>query len=228
MLPARPFYMIRHGETVMNALRLSCGGGVDTVLNDAGRAQAALAAKVLEALPEKPSLIINSGMSRTRETTEIINKNTGIKVLEDNELREHMLGEWENGAWDETLPKIRSGARPLGGESIDDFATRVRDALARNLRDHASESILFVAHGGIFHSFQRFQGQNRRTFIPNAALHRFDPEQSYQPMPWRVTLYGWENGLTQGPAGICPSRPEVADSGWDSRAADILDTKKPA
>lgn len=208
MIPARPFYLIRHGETVMNAARLSCGGGVDTVLNDDGRAQAALAARVLENLEEKPTLIINSGMSRTRETTEIINKNLSLPVLEDPDLREHMLGEWEQAPWEEIIPHLRSGVKPRGGESAEEYATRVRTVLDRHLQQHDGENLLFVAHGGTFHSFQRMHGQMRRTFIPNATLHHFAPEPAHTPMPWRVRMFGWDNALTVAPAPICPSQPD--------------------
>lgn len=199
--------MIRHGETVMNALKLSCGGGVDTVLNDDGRAQAALAAKVLAALTEKPTLIINSGMSRTRETTKIVNEFIQLPVIEDNELREHMLGEWENKPWDDIIPHLRAGNKPQGGESADEFAARVREAISRNLLTYKDERVLFVTHGGTFHSFQRMHGQFRRTFIPNATLHRFDPEPAHQPMPWRVQVFNWANGVAVTPSPICPSRP---------------------
>ncbi|MBU6235880.1 MAG: phosphoglycerate mutase family protein [Alphaproteobacteria bacterium] len=208
MIPARPFYMIRHGETVMNALKLSCGGGIDTPLNEDGRRQAEAAALALQALVEKPTLIINSGMSRTRDTTVIINKYINLPVLEDNELREHMLGEWENKPWDDIIPHLRAGTKPEGGESADEFAARIKAALARNLEEHASQRVLFVTHGGLFHSFQRMHGQHRRTFIPNATLHRFDPEPAHQPMPWRIQVLNWtDGGLKIKPSPICPSQP---------------------
>ena len=213
MIPARAFYMIRHGETVMNALKLSCGGGVDTVLNDQGRKQADLAAHALQALDDKPTLIINSGMSRTRETTEIINKFINLPVIEDNELREHMLGEWENKPWEDIIPHLRAGIKPQGGESADEFASRVRAALSRNLMGYEGERLLFVTHGGLFHSFQRMHGQHRRTFIPNATLHAFDPEPKHTPMPWRIQVLNWvgHGRLKVTPSPICPSQPPPAD-----------------
>lgn len=206
MIPATPFLLIRHGETVMNALELSCGGGVDTELNDKGWKQAEMAAKALFALPVKPTLIINSGMRRTRETTSALNAALNIPVLEDNELREHMMGEWEKLPWSVTLPHLIADDKPKGGESSTEYAARVRAALDRNLKAHASERVLFVAHGGTFHSFQRFYGQSRNVFIPNATLHAFDPEPAHGPMPWRISMHHWQDdGLMTTAANICPS-----------------------
>ena len=37
VIPAQSFYLIRHGQTVMNAKRLTCGGGVDTLGQPATR-----------------------------------------------------------------------------------------------------------------------------------------------------------------------------------------------
>lgn len=213
MIPARSFMMIRHGETVLNAQKLACGGGIDTELNGKGRAQAQNASRILNHLPEKPTLIIHSGMNRTRETARILNETLQLPMLEDNDLREHMLGEWEKLPWDQMIPHLRDDDKPRGGESSTEYGIRVRETLTKHLKDHVFERILFVAHGGTFHAFQRFHGQMRRTYIENAALHRFDPEPAHQPMPWRVSVYGWGEGLTIKPATICPSIPEPADDG---------------
>jgi probable phosphoglycerate mutase len=212
MIPATPFYMIRHGETEMNAKRLTCGGGVDTILNDEGRRQAYVAARVLGSLaPEqRPTLIIHSNMKRTVETTNILNAELNLPVLYDHDLREHMMGEWEQQPWDEVYPFLHGDPthQPKGGESRQEFGARIRDALARNLSAHASERVMFVAHGGVFHSFQFIHGRPRHIFIPNATLHRFEPEPAHEPMPWRVTLYEWKNALRESAAPICPSQAE--------------------
>lgn len=213
MIPARPFYLIRHGETVMNALKLTCGGGVDTELNDTGKAQAAEAARVLAALPQKPTLIINSGMRRTRETTAILNEALNIPVMEDPDLREHMLGVWERQPWADVMPDIVADKKPDGGESATEFAARVRATFTRALETHPTERLLFVAHGGTFHSFLRFHGVQKRLFIPNAVLHAFEPEPAHSPMPWRVTQCLPPSGtetIVQITAPICPSYVEEA------------------
>ncbi len=205
--------MIRHGETVMNARRLTCGGGVDTELNHEGRRQAFEAAQVLDALPAaaRPTLIIHSDMRRTRETTDILNAALNLPIVADNELREHMMGEWEQQSWDDVFPFLRGDPHlvPKGGESRHQFGARIQSALARNLMDHASERIMFVAHGGVFHSLQLIHGSHRNLFIPNATLHHFAPEPAHLPLPYRVTLYEWKNGLREGPAPICPSQPDA-------------------
>jgi len=211
MLPTRPFYLIRHGETVLNAQKLCCGGGVDTVLNDTGKAQARQAANLLAALPgdQRPTLIIQSGMSRTRETAGILNTALDVPVLEDNDLREHMLGEWEMLPWEEALPRIRSNEKPKGGESAEEFALRVGTALARVLGDHQDERIMVVAHGGTFHSIQRLYKRYRNAHIPNCDLHHFAPELSFDPMPWKIDRFDLrERVAVRLSAPFCPSQPD--------------------
>ncbi|MCB1538367.1 MAG: histidine phosphatase family protein [Rhodospirillales bacterium] len=207
MLPARPFFLIRHGETVMNAKRLFCGGGVDTELNAEGRRQAFDVTKVLDAMPahQRPTLIVHSDMVRTRQTTEILNSSLNLPVMADHDLREQMMGEWEKLPWSETLPLLHSGAKPKGGESRAEFGARVRTAFIRVLSNHAGERILIVGHGGTFHALQLIHGVDRRVFIPNATLHRFAPEPAHAPMPWRITYYRWKNALREDTAPICPS-----------------------
>lgn len=221
VLPATPFFMIRHGETVMNAQRLTCGGGVDTTLNDEGRRQAFVAGQVLSTLPTpaRPTLIIHSDMARTRQTTEILNEGLNLPVLGDNELREHMMGEWERKPWDEVFPHLRGDPDvvPAGGESRRQFGARIRAAMARLLSAHASERVLFVTHGGVFHSFQHIHGVNRNLFIPNATLHHFAPEPAHAPMPWKVTLYEWKNALRESVAPICPSHPDQSSKSFGQR-----------
>lgn len=217
MLPARQFFMIRHGETVMNAQRRACGW-FDTELNDEGRHQAYVASQVLEALPDdqRPTLMIHSGLTRTIDTASILNANLKLPMLVEPDLREHNIGEWEGKAWDEVFPLLRADVKPEGGETRHEFAERVRVGLTRHLKDHLSERILFVGHGGLFHSFQLMHQRERRIFIQNATLHRFDPEPAHHPLPWRITLYDWKNALREGPAPICPSMPDTpSDLPWD-------------
>lgn len=204
--------MIRHGETVMNALRQMSGGTVDTPLNQEGRRQAYEAAQIMAALTpgQRPTLIIHSDMSRTRETLDILNADLKIPAIGDNELREHDFGEWQGKSWEETLPLLHSGAKPAGGESRAEFATRIRATLTRHLTDHLSERLMFVSHGGVFHSFSFMHGRDKRVFIPNATLHRFEPEPLHGAMPWRVTLYEWKNAVREIPAPFCPSQPDAA------------------
>lgn len=211
MLPQKSFYLIRHGETVMNALKLCCGGGVDTVLNDTGRAQARDAANILAALDEnlRPDLIVHSGMNRTRETAGILNQSLGLEMIEVPELREHMLGEWEKKPWAEALPHIRANVKPEGGESAEEFALRVGTALSGVLNAHEDRRVMVVAHGGTFHSIQRLYGRLRDAHIPNCDLHNFLPEAAYTPMPWKIDRFNMrETQAIRVSSPFCPSQPD--------------------
>ena len=95
MLPAKPFYLIRHGETVANVARIMAGGGSESVLTENGQNQAKTLATVIHNLEKRPTKIIHSPMVRARDTAGFINEALDLVMHEIDDLREHMVGEWE-------------------------------------------------------------------------------------------------------------------------------------
>jgi 2,3-bisphosphoglycerate-dependent phosphoglycerate mutase len=148
-------YLVRHGETATNRVRLIQGWDSEP-LNARGcwqaeRAGARLALAGLRALYASP-------FDRARETAAIIGRIVGLEVVLVEGLREMNTGSISGlhgsqfmlrhprlmWAWlrdDSTL------AFP-GGEVLTDFYQRARRAIDELLARHAGQAIAVVAHGG--------------------------------------------------------------------------------
>ena len=151
MLPAKAFYLIRHGETHANINQISAGGGLESDLSEFGINQAKALAAVINTLDIKPSHIYHSPMRRATDTATYINEHLGLPMTMLDDFEEHRFGEWEGLHWDEVLPNVRANVRPAGGENRDDFAKRIKRVLGTALESHKDEAPpMFVAHGGTF------------------------------------------------------------------------------
>ncbi len=139
--------LVRHGETDWN-LERRVQGHSDRPLNDTGRRQAI---ELASALADEPvDAVYASDLVRAHETARILAERKGLGVTVIPELREKDFGTWE-GLTDreilERFPEARSG--PWGdGETHDDMAGRVVEALRRIAESHPGGRVLVVAHGG--------------------------------------------------------------------------------
>lgn len=191
MIPAKAFYLIRHGETEANAAKITAGGGYDSPLTDIGRKQAQMVADVIEQLEVKPTRVIHSPMTRARDTANYINDKLGLDSQEVDTLREHMVGEWEGKPWEEVMPHVRANIRPPGGENKDDFAARVKNTLTDILHAH-DDPVMIVAHGGTFYSILHLYEQAYDSGIENCHLHYFEPAPDVGDFPWRIWQFDIE------------------------------------
>ena len=125
-------YLIRHGQTDFNVQGIVQGSGVDSSLNDAGRAQAAqffaayghlpfnrVYTSALRRTSESVRAFLDLGLPHERHSAlnEIswgVREGTRITFEEDLEYQE-VLGQWERG---------QTGACLLGGESPNEVAAR--------------------------------------------------------------------------------------------------------
>lgn len=192
MIPAKPFYLIRHGETEANAARITAGGELDSPLTAQGRAQAQKVAGVIHQLEIKPTKVVHSPMSRARDTAHFINTALKLAMHEVHDLREHVVGEWEGKPWEEVIHLIHGNVRPKGGENKDDFGVRVRRVFTEVLDTH-EDPVMIVAHGGIFHSLLHIHGWPYEGGIQNCHLHYFEPSPDCAPFPWRIWQFDIEN-----------------------------------
>jgi len=205
MLPARPFYLLRHGESEANAAEICAGGMSDSPLNETGRGQARALAAVVESISEKPEVVFHSSMSRARETAQIVNKALKLEIEEEHHLREHEVGEWEGAPWADVAPRFERKEAPPGGETHSQFAQRIQrvitDIFAREPR-----LPLLVAHGGVFHALG-YLYEYGMSPIQNCHLHYFEPCSDFDPFPWRVWQFDVdESGLTRASAPFCLSQ----------------------
>jgi len=137
--------LVRHGQTDWN-LEGRYQGQSDVPLNDNGHAQAR---SLIEKLKGKSfSAIYTSDLSRARETAEPIANALGIPLRVEPRLREINQGEWEGQLVDDLKARYSDlWARPPGGETVGEVATRVYAALDDITRQFPTDNVLVVSHG---------------------------------------------------------------------------------
>lgn len=144
--------LLRHGETPLSAERRFAGRG-DIPLNEAGKRQAAAAARCLAG--RGVDVIVTSPLRRARRTAEAAAQATGAPLEVDDDLVETDFGKWEGmtfaeaGAqWPEEMSAWLASAdvAPPGGESFAAAAHRVLGALDRLLAAYPGRTVLLVSH----------------------------------------------------------------------------------
>jgi probable phosphoglycerate mutase len=165
--PLVEVWMVRHGETVMNALGRLCGWS-DVALTDGGRRQARWLGDALSG--ERFDQVWSSDLNRAVETARM----AGFTPVEDERLREVHFGELEGQRY-ETLPaEHKTGLQDFatfsapGGEDLGQLTARV-NAFLDGLEPGRH---LVFAHGGVLRAVMRQVGPDR--FLSNGALMAVD------------------------------------------------------
>lgn len=148
-------YLIRHGETDYNRRGIVQGSGVDSDLNDMGRAQAQAFFHAYQHVPFDKIYI--STLKRTYQTAEPFielgipyEKLAGLNEISwgimegkapgnvDNEYYRALIEAWASGNTAQTTD---------GGESPDQVAARQKVAIDRILSHPDEETVLVTMHG---------------------------------------------------------------------------------
>lgn len=149
-------WLVRHGETEWNRLRLY-QGQVDIPLNETGVAQAGEAAERLARSGVEFDALYASPLRRARQTAEISANRLGVEIRLDRRLMEIHQGTFEGKKYiyvmsefrtllkNMTLPLVHR--RAPGGESVAEVAARVADAACEITRSHPGGRVLVFAHG---------------------------------------------------------------------------------
>lgn len=149
----RRVYLVRHGQTDWNLLKLWQGHG-GPGLNEAGRIQAEAAASKLRNLGI--ASLVSSDLPRAVETAEFVSKATGLKIILDPALRERDAGRWTGKTMDQIVEANPGtdlvagllGPRDLDGiENWEAFTGRVLNSFIRHLSEERGNTA-FVTHGG--------------------------------------------------------------------------------
>lgn len=148
--------LVRHGATPNN-VEARYTGQSDVPLSALGERQAeALAARLaLRAF----DVVVSSDLARARATAERLARVLSLPLQVDADLREVGMGEWEGRTVADVAERYREALAawerhpvnfaPPGGESLDQFASRVGRALARWTDGTVGERVLMVTHGGV-------------------------------------------------------------------------------
>lgn len=154
-MSTKKIYIIRHGQTDFNLQGIVQGSGVDSSLNDLGRAQALAFFEHYKGVPFDK--IYTSKLKRTVESVQhfidlgipqeaLIGLNEiswgskeGQKITEEEDAYYHwMLQQWQLG---------NTSLRIEGGESPEDVVVRQKIAREHILANESEKNILICMHG---------------------------------------------------------------------------------
>lgn len=152
--------LVRHGVTEFTVThKLDGRGGANPPLNATGQAQAAAAARAVEALLARsepgPVQVVTSSLQRAQQTGQAIADRLGLPRHEDRDWDEQAFGDWDGLSMGELatdfgpelrrLRKERDYRRP-GGESRADMDLRVGHALARAMARAEGGTVVVATH----------------------------------------------------------------------------------
>jgi probable phosphoglycerate mutase len=150
-------YMVRHGETVLTPMRKFSGtGALNPELTEKGLAQAAAVAKAIAKLD--PEVIIASPLARTTQTAQAIAGSTGLEITFDEIWYELSFGGWDGLSFEEVKANFpdeyqswlnSTSYAPAGGESYDQAAVRVEEALEKVAAMYPGQRVVVVTHNGV-------------------------------------------------------------------------------
>jgi broad specificity phosphatase PhoE/ribonuclease HI len=162
--PLTTIVLVRHGRTALTeARKISGGDGDDPDLSEVGVLDAAAVSRALSGIGSQGpwqriapiSAIVASPTKRTRQTAEIIAKQHGLKVTENENLREISFGDWDGLSHEEAQVKDSSlwqawrgswSVSPPNGESLEVFDQRLQLARQQIVERHAGKTVVVVAH----------------------------------------------------------------------------------
>ena len=186
-IPAKPFYMIRHGETEANAARI-LAGSTDSPLTNTGIKQAHEAKAVITQLSIKPAAIFHSNLSRARDTAFIINETLNVEIFEDPDLAEIHAGQLEGAPYEDCVELFNNWPHVPDGEAPNKFFERIRQGKSRAI-ERFNDPILIVCHGGVMRAFGKLYGLHTPSIFKNAHLYEFTPNTDKSHFPWDVYDY---------------------------------------
>jgi len=187
-----PVYLVRHGQSEWNLLRLTQGQIEHPRLTDLGREQAERAGRLIRedlahAAPGREPRIVSSDLERARETAVVLAQRLGGEVELDARLREQHLGSLQGKGYDETwaVAEAHDWSDPslpvAGGESL----LEVRERMAAVLDDvDRSRVTVLVSHGdAIRAAVALLDGTDPHRAewveVPNGAVARVDGTVSW-------------------------------------------------
>ena len=145
------YYLFRHGHSLRQVKKLAMcwPEKIYCPLTKKGKEEVFAAVKKIK--NKNIDLIFSSDLLRTKQTAEIISKETGAKIIFDKRLREVNVGIF-NGqnpklAWDYILKKKNPYLAKLPkGESLTGLQKRVYDFLKKIDKKYQGKNIIIVSH----------------------------------------------------------------------------------
>lgn len=170
-LPARPFVLIRHGETSANRDQI-IAGRLDVALTEGGRAQA----QDLQRFRwDQPLALFSSPLSRARDTAALGFPAQTVSLHPD--LRERDWGVFEGRPLADLPPRE---ATPEGGESWRAMILRVHAALTTCMIEAGPALPVMICHSGVIRATRLLTGQpDVGARAPNARPLHYRPKDDH-------------------------------------------------
>ena len=178
-------YLLRHGQTDMNADRNRYCGRTDAQLTELGHSQAKNAGELLREIDF--AAVFASPLQRSRKTAELLEFPLPVQV--DERLIELDFGGWEGMTREEVIEKMPETwelwnqdplLHPAGGdgETAQSLIDRVEDFFEEAVEKYMGKNILVVGHNGLNRLFLSYKlqmpVQNYRWILQeNSAITRF-------------------------------------------------------
>jgi alpha-ribazole phosphatase len=149
-------YLIRHGETELNAQGVYYGW-TDCSLSEKGIMQAEELADILQEVSF--DAVISSSLARAKLTAVIVSGFPKDEIITDDRLRELNFGTWEGMHHKDVMLKYKDAwekwgsdwknAAPPEGESFRELFIRVKSCIEDILVEHKGRKVLIVSHQGV-------------------------------------------------------------------------------
>lgn len=191
-LSPRPFYFLRHGQTDWNIpTQARLQGHSDVPLNELGEYQALTAAQRLAHLGL--TRIVASPLSRALRTAQLANEFLNLPLTTCPLLMERSFGSLEGRVTAEVRAEagLQPGqsitlALPPDAEPWPATKARITSAIATQLAEYPTDTILFVSHGANFRALvEELCGAHLES--ENCISHKFWPASDNDPTRWHVT-----------------------------------------
>lgn len=150
-------YFVRHGETILTPTRKFSGtGSLDPELMQEGLDHTEAVAQECAKLGAE--ILVASPLKRTRQTAEAIARATGLEIIFDEAWLELSFGSWDGKSIEEVRAEDPDGYQswlnsssyaPGGGESYDEAAVRIEEALEKLVAQYPGKTIIVVTHNGV-------------------------------------------------------------------------------
>ena len=160
-------YLVRHGETEWNRLRL-LQGHTDIPLSEEGAQQIRSQGLRLREMGFRVDRVATSSLKRASQTARVLTEAMGYTgpIMEDDELKERYFGSAEGLSLREPLnvndPKY-------GAETLEALQVRIAKVLEK-YQQNPNEDWLLVTHGGFIKAtlamLSKAAGQENYSFLP--------------------------------------------------------------
>lgn len=181
------FYIIRHGETVLNR-KGRIQGWCDSPLTDLGVSQAKQLCKELENIPF--DVCFCSTSERAIDTANYILEGRNVKVIPSKNLKEQSFGDFEaEKSVDIFKDGVRfpDGYRFCGGENHSDVIERVFNALKKIASEYPNANVLVVCHGSAIKHIVNYlcpgfvnEQPTTAALVPNCSITRIDYDNGFK------------------------------------------------